>query len=275
MRGRVGFTQLWENILALWGTDMWFTKEASILHGQFSSLRGVRRQLFCNRAAWRPTSVDVLKHSFHERIFASPCTNLLSCDRRLVMWARISITSGGGWLSILQVRSLKPFWGRMAFNVLPHRLTTTHPTAWQRERAVQIVMKGLTKVKKASLGFRVAKLLFTYCTTPNSTTGHRNTWICVITQVNPVSFHCLLGSRTSDQVTPWSPQTLVRGYSLNHTCSGLWSRCWVYPLTPTTQPVDSTHAPEAKEPLWQPLWRYPRRKRRAPDRFQDSPYYSC
>ena len=140
----------------------------------------------------------------------------------------------------------------MAFDVLPIGLPPF--IQWHgRERAVQIVKQELTKVKEGSMEFRIAKLLLTYCTTPHSTTGHRNTWICVITQVNPVSFHRLLGSRTSIQVTPGSPQTLVRAYSLNHTCLGLWPWCGVFLLTPTTQPVDSTHTPGAKEPHRQPL----------------------
>ena len=39
------------------------------------------------------------------------------------------------------------------------------------ERAVQIFKQGLKKVKEGSLESRIAKLLFTYCTTPHSTTG--------------------------------------------------------------------------------------------------------
>ena len=59
----------------------------------------------------------------------------------------------------------------MVFAILLQHLTTHPASNGMAERALQIVKKGLKKVNDGSIKERLARILFAYLTTPQSTTG--------------------------------------------------------------------------------------------------------
>ena len=70
------------------------------------------------------------------------------------------------------VRSSRPFSRTIVSHILPQRHTIQHQTGWPRElfRLLRN-FKGLEKVKLGTMSCHLAQVLFTYCTTPQTTTG--------------------------------------------------------------------------------------------------------
>ena len=211
------------------------------------------------------------------------------------------------------------------------------------ERGVQVVKHGLKKVKESSLESRIAKVLFTYRTTPHATTGRapaellfgriprtrldllfpdpasrveekqaqqkrdhdqtarertfvigqpvlvRNfpagdSWIPaqVMKLVGPLSF--IVQLENGRQVKRHQDHIRQRLVSSEHSSADILVPdgdldTESFPLTAQSQPTDSPPARVVAEPSSQSSGsmsdqsrRYPQRQRKAPDRFQNSPY---